>query len=216
MSDYPLTEHALSHILSELADWQREQNRPLTPDDIKEQLCDAGYGSACFAQVLEAWNTTAEAERLRTPITIDVSKFGEASFTVVPNFDPGTTEERGVNLEILHEFLPKGITPAILITADEAERVAEAIRRAAAQTRGDDPDMAQPASQLALIATLAEDDHSKMYSATLDAMNNDAGNVREMATAMLLAMKEGVGMNLYQMMHELTEEIVALQTELGQ
>lgn len=54
----PLSEHALSHILSELEEQRLNDNPdvgPLTESEVRSALTEAGYGPACFDQVWIAY-----------------------------------------------------------------------------------------------------------------------------------------------------------------
>lgn len=209
----PLSEHTLAHILTELDEWEREDPsiQPLGRANIENQLTDSGYGPACFDQVWDAWNGRRELET--TPITIDVSTFGEATFTVKPNEDNGAGA-LGVGLIMAHQFLPMGMA-SVFVSADEAGQVAEAIQRGAAQTRGQDPDAEQPDLNHQLQDALIEDD-SILFSAVAEACARDAGAVRHTMVRALLALNyEGAQLPIPSMMHALTNDMIMLDEEVN-
>jgi hypothetical protein len=215
MSDYPLTEHTLSHIISELTDWQMERQRELTSHDIEEQLKDAGYGSACFEQVAEAWFETLEARRFtRTPITRDIHAFGEATTTVVPNETDGT-ERRGVGIRIHHPFLDP-TEPGVLVSTDEALSIAEDIRRAAMQTEGRNPDEPTKSFYEQLLEHLGEDgDYAWIYAAVQDAFAREPEAVRGSITAALCGLYEQLkDSTIPEMMYDLTGDVLGLADDL--
>lgn len=214
MSDYPLTDHTVSHIISELASWQMEERRPLTDQDIEAQLRDAGYGSACYEQVKEAWFGTFEASRFtQVPIDRDLHHFGEARTRVEPNADYTGDGRRGVNLTIWHVMLPPEGANTMFST-DEAFALATDLRRAAFQTDGQDPDKALMPAQEQVTRWLSEEDHGGMFAATVEAVAKSAGNVREMAVAMLLAISYETNQNIAQVAHDLCADAIVLDAEM--
>jgi hypothetical protein len=61
-----LDPHTLSHVLTELADWQTEEGRQIDRRDVEEQLRDAGYD---VEDVLDqVWGAFHAGQREEDPI----------------------------------------------------------------------------------------------------------------------------------------------------
>lgn len=219
-----ISPHEMSIILSEIGE--------LPHDSVWEEVCaelhDAGYTGIEIEQVHREWQRNQPPPSERTPITTDVSVFGEGTFTVVPNFDPGTIDRRGINLELWHEFIPRldgrgrnDFPAALLVSSEEADEIAEAIRRAAAQTRGENPDVRTSEQRdrhhAWLVENLGEDgDHAWMYAAVMDAFSKgDSGAVRESIVAALVAIYEKLkDVTIQEMMYDLTGDVLGLADDL--
>jgi hypothetical protein len=124
----PLHEHTLAHILTELDEWQREEGRHLSTNDLHQQLRDSGYGdvvtNGILQQVTDAW-------RRRTPVggsprfdtvTVDVTAHGEGWFKV-EDIGSGVQDPEipGIGLGMGHPFTEGA---HIAISPDEARSLA--------------------------------------------------------------------------------------------
>lgn len=207
-----ISAHEMSHIISEI----QELPHPMVWEEVYAELQDVGFFAGEIEQIHREWKLTVPPEPERTPITQDVDAFGDASFTVVPNFDPGTTDEQGINLEIRHQFIEHpGHVASLLVSAGEAQEIVTALRRGIAQTLGLDPDRPEPTVSLA--ASLVGPDPlewGEIYAAVADAVVVDAGSVREALATMVLALAEATGQDIRCVGHDITADALVLDGEL--
>lgn len=211
MTSYPLTVETVDELMEELVAFQNDLRRPLTEEQIEEQLRDSGFGEACFDQMKERWFESFEAGRFASkPIERLIHHFGEARVRITPNEDDGATERKGVGITFWHVMLPpEGANT--LVSTDEAFGIAMDLRRAAFQTEGQDPDKALMPALSQVIRWLAEQEHGEMYMAASEAAGKAPENIREMATALLLAIFQspiGNDTTIPEMMHDLTNDLL--------
>lgn len=208
-----ISPHEMAHILSGIGELPHET----VWDEVEAELVDAGYLPIEIEQIHTEWRKDQPPPPERTPITIDVSMFGDGSFTAIPNFDPGTIDRVGVNLEIRHEFIVGTGVTAISVSPDEADDITEAIRRATAQTRRMDPDeKEEPGHHEQLVEWLVEDgESSRFHVAVVEAFAKDAGAVRESVVAALVGIYESLkDVTIQEMMYDLTGDVLGLADDL--
>lgn len=180
-----ISPHEMSIILSEIAEFTRTTGST-TWEEITAELIDAGYTDVEISQVHVEWK---RGQVERTPFTVDLTEFGEGTVSVVPNFDPGTTGQSGINLEINHQFLPH--EAAVLISIGEADQLLFGLDKCIVQTGGMSHLAPDPTESLrhALVGPGAADTH-QIYETVREAVSVDAGAVREALAAMVLAVSD--------------------------
>jgi hypothetical protein len=146
MSDGPLSQHALSHVLSELDDWASEEGREINPQEIHAQLLDAGYGdvvtNGILEQVVAAWRGDNRVKRPPGAVqSIQVDDYGEAWFKIESTSSvDGQEGTGGVLLGMGHQFTEGA---HVAISPEEARKLAYGLFKAADEQ--DPPDGGQRA-----------------------------------------------------------------------
>ncbi len=163
-----LSEHELSHVLSGLDDWQREEGRELLYAEIIPELHDTGYGGY-VTQIWHAWCGRTSDDDLS--FSVDVSDLGEGVVVIHKVKDVGTGDP-GVQIGMQHIFMSSEAKGArIAISADEARAVADGLQKAATAVDGVVPDVEPAQSVEQIIVDALRHGPDDFMSHAIDAMS---------------------------------------------